>query len=226
LILTNAIYFKAAWDEPFKKERTKDEPFHLDAKQQPNVPMMHHSKMSLRYLETDQFQMVELPYKRGELSMVLIVPKAIDGIGAVEKALTSDTLGKMLDAMEYKSVILTIPKFKITAEFGLADTLKAMGMADAFDRKHADFSGMETAEQATTDRLFINQVVHKAFVDVNEDGTEAAAATAVVMVTSAAMQAHVPPPIEVTADRPFLFLIRHHSSATILFMGRLMDPRD
>jgi serpin B len=136
----------------------------------------------------------------------------------VESSLTTDALGKWTGGLERKKAKVTLPKFKMTSEFRLADVLKSMGMGDAFDVKKADFSGMATAEP-----LFISEVIHKAYVDVNEEGTEAAAATAVAMLAGSA-----PPkpeePVVFTADHPFVFLIRHNESGTVLFLGRVTNP--
>jgi serpin B len=225
LVLTNAIYFKAAWDEPFRREQTKTEPFHLDASRDVQTSMMHHGTSTLKYFATDQFQAVELPYKGGQLSMVLIVPAAVDGLATVQKELTGDELKQWLAKMENTRVVLTMPKFTMSRELVFDKELKSMGMVDAFDRYRADFSGMVTLKQAETRSPYISQVIHKAFVDVDEFGTEAAAATAVAVATATAMRGPAPPPVVVTADRPYLFLIRHRDSGVILFLGQLVDPR-
>jgi serpin B len=225
LVLTDAIYFKGAWDEPFRKEQTRQEAFHLDSNQDVQTSMMHHGTSSLKYLGTDRFQAVELPYKGGELSMVLIVPRTVDGLAAVEKEFTSESIAQRPAKLENQRVVLTMPKFTMTRALDLNVVLKGMGMVDAFDRHAADFSGMVTEKEMEARPPFISQVVHKAFVDVDEEGTEAAAATAVAVATATAMRGPSPPPMIVTADRPFLFLIRHRDSGVILFLGRLVDPR-
>jgi serpin B len=226
LVLTNAIYFKAAWEEPFSKHGTRDEPFHLDAAQTSPVPMMHRGQESLAYTDSDQYQAVALPYQGGELSMTLVVPKAVDGLSAVEKSLDAGALRRLQSSMQtnHQPVLVSMPKFKTTSEFRLSDQLRAMGMSDAFDPNRADFSGMVNPDQAKKEPpLVIGDVVHKAFVSVDEEGTEAAAATAVVMRAGAARQ--MQPPAVVTADRPFLFFISHRASGSILFLGRVADPR-
>jgi serpin B len=220
LVLTNAIYFKGDWAEKFKKEDTKDKPFHLGGGKDVKAPMMNATK-HYPYLDTADFQAVKLPYKGNELSMVVVLPKKVDGLANLEKQIApkmlSETLASWKQGGRFRSeeVVLTLPKFKMTREFGLGDVLAAMGMKDAFSASAADFSGMDGQKD-----LFISAVVHKAFVDVNEEGTEAAAATAVGVALSS-MPAE---PITFKADHPFLFLIRHEASGAILFMGRVADP--
>src|SRR5262249_50605688 len=155
-----------------------------------------------------------LPYEKNELSLIAFVPKTVDGLAEVEKGLTSARLEGWLKQRKPRMVSLELPKFKITAEFSLKKTLTDMGMPTAFDAKAADFTGMTTLEP-----LFIQEVIHKAYVDVHEKGTEAAAATAVLMFAGGIP----PPPIPVVADRPFCFLIRENRTGSILFIGRLAD---
>ena len=212
LVLTNAIYFKSNWAEKFEKDVTRDGPFKVSADKSVDVPMMHLTHR-FRYMENDELQMLEMPYSRNELSMVILLPKKADGLADIEKNLTAANIGK-----EAVSVQVTLPKFKITSAFGVGETLKAMGMTDAFDSKKADFSGMTEKE-----KLFISAVIHKAFVAVDEEGTEAAAATAVVM------DAGAPPRQEESkvfkADHPFAFMIRHNATGAILFTGRVANPK-
>ena len=160
-------------------------------------------------------QVLELPYVGNNLSMIVLLPRTIDGLSAIETALTVDnlTLWALLPTRK-REIRVTLPKCRMTSEFDLKQTLSDMGMFDAFTTK-ADFSGM-----TGTKELFISAVVHKAFVDVNEEGTEAAAATAVVMQ----LQSYSDPPPEFRADHPFLFLIRHNPSGSILFLGRVINP--
>ena len=213
LVLTNAIYFKASWDRPFSEKATKKEDFHLSADKKVNVDMMH-TVEDLAYLATDTFQMVALPYENQDLSMVVLVPKKVDGLPEVEKALA--TKGLAQGKLQTHRVTLALPKFKMTSEFKLADVLASMGMKLAFSDQ-ADFSGM-----ASRERLCIGQVLHKAFVDVHEKGTEAAAATAVVVVPTSAPKE--PPAANLRADRPFVFVIRENRTGAILFMGRVANP--
>jgi serpin B len=215
LVLTNAIYFKANWQDKFEKSATTDRPFNLAPGRSVQVPMMRQTR-SYGYFESPTLQAVELPYVMNRLSMVLLVPRQIDGLAAVEKELPAN-LATWLGGLKPRRVDLSLPRFKTTSSFSLSRELKAMGMTDAFDGGLADFSGMTTME-----KLFIGEVLHKAYVDVNEEGTEAAAATAVLMLGGAMPPRD--PPVVVTANRPFLFLIRHTASGSILFMGRLAKP--
>jgi serpin B len=214
LVLTNAIYFKSAWQSPFEKSATKDMPFHTAAAAAP-VPMMHDLGV-FGYLKGDGFQALDLTYRGGELSMTIFLPDERNGLAALEKKLSAENVAKWLAAIKPEDVDARVPRFKTTAQLSLAETLQAMGMRLAFSSA-ADFSGIAGGP------LQVSDVVHKAYVDVNEDGTEAAAATAVVMPTSARPEPATPKVF--LADHPFVYLIRHRSSGAILFLGRLMDPR-
>ena len=215
LVLVNAVYFKGDWKVPFKEDRTKDAPFHTSADQDVTVPLMHQTE-HFGYMSNGDLQVLELPYAGEALSMVVLLPREAGGLGAFEKTLTPENLGKWLKSVRRKEVEVHLPRFTMTIRYELAKTLAAMGMPLAFDAMKADFSGMTTAE-----RLCISEVIHKAFVDVNEKGTEAAAATAVIMEGIKAVPA--PPPV-FRADHPFLFLIRDGKTGSILFMGRVADP--
>lgn len=211
LVLTNAIYFKGDWASQFEEEQTKLSPFTVRVDKKIDVPMMCQSG-DFKFMEEAGFQMLELPYVENELSMVVLLPKKMDGLAELEDSLTADNLKEWLGSLREQRVNVYLPKFKITSEFRLDKTLKSMGMTDAFSPE-ADFSGMT----GDTD-LFISAVLHKAFVDVNEEGTEAAAATGVVM------EMCVSPVLFFRADHPFIFLIRDTRSGSILFLGRLMNP--
>ena len=215
LVLTNAIYFKGDWVQPFDKQETREEDFAVSAQEKVKVPLMHQqSKMG--YAEAETFQMLEIPYAGGDLSMVVLLPKKVDGLPELEKTDALYKLDELWSKRKVREVNAYLPRFKLETSFGLNPTLKAMGMKRAFSRD-ADFSGISRAEA-----LYISAVLHKAFVDVNEEGTEAAAATGVVM---SAMAAEIPEPVPVfRADHPFLFLIRDTTSGSILFMGRLISP--
>jgi serpin B len=176
---------------------------------------MMNRKGKYAYAETPDLQMVELPYDGNDLSMIILLPRKLDGIGALESELTTAKLTQWTQSLNEHEIILSLPKFKLTWEIELKETLAAMGMSDAFSSGNADFSGMDGSRY-----LFISAVIHKAFVDVNEEGTEAAAATAVVVARSAA-----PAPVPVfRADHPFVFLIRDKHNGSILFLGRVTDP--
>ena len=217
LVLTNAIYFKGDWQAQFDKAQTKDEDFHVSAAQTIKAPLMHLTT-KLGYFNGGTFQAVDIPYKSGELSMVVLLPNDAAGLPALEQSLTADNAKQWLSQLRPGSkIVLTLPKFKMTQQFQLNGTLSAMGMAQAFDKSAADFSGMTGKRD-----LWISAAIHKAYIDVNEEGTEAAAATGIVMRSMA--MARQEPPIVFRADHPFLFLIRDDRSGAILFMGRVTDP--
>jgi serpin B len=219
LILTNAIYFKAAWANQFSKSQTESEDFHLSSTKSVKADLMHETKGG-QYFRGPDFQVIELPYLRNELSMIVLLPDSPDGLPALEKSLTAANLDKWINSLSYEEkIVVTVPRFKITQQFELSSALEALGMRQAFSAGAADFSGM------TGDKSFsISAAIHKAYIDVDEEGTEAAAATAVMMVGSAMRQGPPPPPIVFRADHPFIFLIRDNSTGAILFLGRLTDP--
>jgi len=213
LVLTNAIYFNAAWQHPFNEDMTEDGPFYLLDGGQVTVPMMRQTK-SFGYAQGDGYQVVELPYDGRELSMVILLPQP-GQFERFEGSLDAQWVNAIVEELEPGRVALTMPRFEFESAFSLNEILAAIGMPVAFSGG-ADFSGMT----GNTD-LFISHVVHKAFVCVDEAGTEAAAATAVVMKLTAAPGT---PPVQVTVDRPFVFLIRDIETGTILFVGRIVDP--
>jgi serpin B len=215
LVLTNAIYFKGDWASPFAKEQTMDRPFTLAHDETVDVPLMIQTSR-FPYAETDDLQVLEMPYKGNELSMVILLPRKADGLTQVEQGLTMEAIAAWLASLHTREVAVTMPRFKLTGQFSLADTLKSMGMADAFSGR-ADFSGMTGRRDLT-----ISAVVHKAFVAVDEKGTEAAAATGAVMSLTSVIRPTQP--VVFRADHPFVFLIRDKVSGGILFLGRLIDP--
>ncbi|MFN2292466.1 MAG: serpin family protein [Anaerolineae bacterium] len=212
LVLTNAIYFNAAWAEPFEPDMTENGPFYLLDGDAVNVPLMRQTS-SLPYYAGEGYQAVELPYDGRELSMVILLPEQ-GGLEAFEDSLDAEQVAAIIENLGHEQVALAMPRFEFDAEFSLKDSLSALGMPQAFSEA-ADFSGMTGNRE-----LFISEVVHKAFVSVDEAGTEAAAATAVVMKLGAAPAE----PIQVTLDHPFLFLIRDVQTGTVLFLGRVVDP--
>jgi serpin B len=215
LVLTNAIYFKGNWASQFKEDRTKPAPFTLINGSRINVPMMNQTEQ-FPYLETVDFQALELPYVDNELSMIIFLPRRFDGLKEFEKTLTTENISNWLSKLRKREVIVSVPKFKMTSQFAMAPVLKSMGMTDAFRPNVADFSGMNGKRD-----LFISAVIHKAYVDVDEEGTEAAAATGVEMTVTS-----VPSRMPVfRADHPFLFLIRDNNTGSILFIGRLTNPK-
>jgi serpin B len=210
LVLANAIYFKGDWVTKFDPQRTQDAPFQISATDQVVVPMMQQFGR-FAFAAADELDLLELPYAGERLSMVLLLPKKVDGLPALEQSLSRENLDQWLGRLRQQSVRVSLPRFTLGSRFDLTRTLAAMGMPDAFSGA-ADFSGMTGRQD-----LFIGLVVHEAKVVVNEEGTEAAAATAVKMKRGA-------PPPSFTADHPFLFLIRDKQTGTILFMGRVVNP--
>ncbi|MBN2127964.1 MAG: serpin family protein [Sedimentisphaerales bacterium] len=215
LVLTNAIYFKGNWASQFEKDRTREAPFTLRDGEKVQVPMMN-QRARFGYAETDALQVLELPYVGEELSMVILLPRETDGIDALEGDLTAENLATWLGRIRKREVIVSVPRFKMTSKFGLASVLASMGMPLAFSR-NADFSGMTGKRD-----LFISAVIHQAYVDVNEEGTEAAAATGVVMKLTSMGPDRTP---VFRADHPFIFMIRDAKSGSILFLGRVLNPK-
>jgi serpin B len=215
LILTNAIYFKALWASPFLAQLTKPDDFYASASEKVRVDMMHHSGR-FRYAEDGNAQTLELPYQGGNLAMVIVLPRSKDGLSQLEGSLSLAKLEGLLKSLAPSRVEVSVPRFKLTAECELKGALSALGMPAAFDPGQADFSGMTGKRE-----LAISAVVHKAFVEVDEKGTEAAAATGVIMARASVALA--PPPV-FRADHPFLFLIRDNRNGSILFLGRLVRP--
>jgi len=212
-VLTNAIYFNAVWECPFEEDRTADGLFYLLDGGQVTVPMMKQTE-SFGYTEGEGYQAVELLYDSGELSMVILLPEA-GNFEAFEEGLQAQQVDAIISDLQDTKVTLTMPKFEFDSEFSLKDTLAEMGMPIAFSSA-ADFSGMTGNTE-----LFISDVFHKAFVSVDESGTEAAAATAVIgKLTAVPGESSV----KVNLDRPFIFLIRDIDTGAILFVGRVMNP--
>ncbi|MFO0527040.1 MAG: serpin family protein [Planctomycetota bacterium] len=216
LVLTNAIYFKADWRDEFNKKLTQEQPFRCADGKQVTLPLMNLEK-SFPYAEDELAQVIDLPYKSGGLSMVVILPKDKGGLSELEQQLTNERLSGWMKQLEPQSTMVFFPKFKLETQFSLAAALKKLGMPRAFDSR-AEFGGMSTEAP-----LNISDVVHKAFVEVDEQGTEAAAATGVIMATRAAPIQREPKVFR--ADHPFLFLIRHRESGAVLFAGRLSQPK-
>jgi serpin B len=212
LVLTNAIYFNAAWAMPFEKALTTDEIFTLLDGEQVSVPMMRQTE-SLPYTSGDGYQAVLLPYDAEGLAMVILLPDE-GRFEAFEGSLDGARLAEIEAGLGRQQVALSMPRFEFESQFRLSRALASLGMEEAFTAA-ADFSGMTGSRD-----LFISEVVHKAFVSVDEEGTEAAAATAVIMdLTSAPAEV-----VEMTVDRPFLFLIRDVHTGALLFLGRVVDP--
>jgi len=216
LILSNAIYFKGLWLTQFDVEDTLNRDFEITQGDIVQVPTMvlTDSEESFNYGETDDLQILELPYKGDAVSMVIILPKE-NNILSVEQMLSNENLSTWMDSMYPTDVDIYLPKFTFETEYNLKEMLIAMGMDIAFSF-NADFSGMNGYGG-----LFIEKVLHKAFIEVNEEGTEAAAATTVHMLESAIPDS----PKVFDADHPFLYLIQHKETGTILFMGKVVNPQ-
>lgn len=215
LVLTSAIYFKGDWTTPFDPRRTQKLPFHVSANRKVDALLMYR-KDHFGFKESKELKVLELPYgKDRRLSMLVLLPQKNDGLPAVEKALSVKKLNEWTSGLRNVDVKVWLPKFRTTSQFELGRALQSLGMQTAFDPARADFTGMSSHE-----RLFLSAVIHKAFVDVNEKGTEAAAATGAIG-TKASLPVNQP---EFRADHPFLFLIRDNRSGGILFLGRLSDP--
>lgn len=223
LVLVNAVYLKADWQEQFEKDFTRDATFRLNKRETQTVKMMwHSSKFKLRQIKEVSCQVIELPYKRKELSMLIFLPSDIEdsttGLEKLEKQLTYENFMEWTrpDQMVLHQVDLKLPRFRIEENFELNEVLKHMGMKDAFDQSKCDFSGM-----CPTKDLTLSKAVHRAFVDVNEAGTEAAAATFVLMGLGSSKG----PQASFIADHPFLFFIRHNATRVVLFAGRFCSEK-
>ncbi|KAK7881251.1 hypothetical protein WMY93_029660 [Mugilogobius chulae] len=223
LVLVNAIYFKGKWDKQFNESATRDHDFRINKSQTKKVKMMHlKSKFPLTYIGDISCQVIALPYKGNELSMLIFLPTDIEdgttGLEKLEKQLTYENFAEWTrpDMMDEVEVQVGLPRFKLEETCDMKNILMSMGMVDAFDLAASDFSGMSPAND-----LVVSKVVHKAFVEVNEEGTEAAAATAVVMMLRCAPMIR---PAAFIADHPFLFFIRHNKTKAILFAGRYCSP--
>lgn len=223
LVLTNAIYFKGSWLKQFDKKDTKEEGFRISPANKIKAQMMRLSgqKTNFNYGETDSLQILELPYEGNDLSMLVLLPRE-DDLKAIEESLNSEKLSEWKNLLRSEEVNVYLPKFKFETKYFMARDFREMGMPAAFTPGidfggEADFSGMTGNKN-----LNIDEVVHQAFIDVNEEGTEAAAATAVFMAPGSIS---IPKPIKIfRADHPFIFLIQDRESGNILFVGRVNNP--
>lgn len=212
LILTNAVYFKGEWKNQFKKNNNQKSKFYTEKGEKSNVVMMH-KKASYGYMENEKFQFLEMPYKGNDVSMFVLLPKEKNGLKDIE--ISMELINSSIDGLQNQDVRVFFPKFKQNLSYELRKLMSRLGMVDAFTKK-ADFSKM-----TGTKELYISAIIHKTFIDINETGTEAAAATAVVMRMKSAMPVECP---EFRADHPFFYFIRENSSGAILFAGKLSDP--
>ena len=220
LVLVNAIYFKADWASPFEREATWPGPFYLTSTRKKDVPMMH-DKGRLRFAALDTVRVIELPYEGKDASMVFLLPEAVDGLAALEQSLTAEALDRWTDALKRQRVYLTLPRFAIepASPMSLRDTFRALGMRLAFDPMKADLTGIANPKHAR-DRLYLHDVVHKAFVNVHEQGTEAGAGASTILMAGGKL----PEPEVFCADHPFLFVLRDTETGMILFIGRVTEP--
>ncbi len=216
LVLTNAIYFKGTWKEKFQEAQTKNEDFHLTAEQKKAMPFMHQTS-SFLYAQSDDFQMLSMPYSGDQLSFVALLPKEGSALGTLE----FDSYQALAKKLAKTRVQVAMPKFRANSSMEMKEVLSNLGMPIAFDPDKANFQGMRPLQPS--ENLFLSKVVHQAVVDINEEGTEAAAATGVV--TAVRMTSLMPhKPIVVRLDRPFAYMIVHQKTGTILFMGRFQGP--
>jgi len=225
LVLTNALYFKAPWERPFDQAATAELPFHIQGGAPQAVPTMR-KQFSLPYAKYDGFTAVALPYAGRDLQFLILLPDVPDGLAALENTITPELLAGC-STMSSQLVALELPKFKLqppTLPLGAA--LQALGLKTAFDQPRGSANFDRMAPRKPDDYLFIGEVFHMTFLALDEEGTEAAAATAVAMLTLSAVEQGSPPqPIVVKVDRPFLFAIQHCGSGACLFLGRVTDPR-
>lgn len=219
LVLVNAIYMKAAWQYQFDVAATRPQTFHLPGENL-TVEMMHQTQ-HYKYAEGDGYQVLELPYAGTSMSMDIFLPRA-GAFDAFEEGLSAETTAAILDKLRTCEVSLSLPRFKVEQEMELSEVLKSLGMPDAFDPDAADFSGIHDSS-LDGEYLAIGCVRHKAWIEVKEDGAEAAAATAVGMVATSCVGWNPPPPVPFTADRPFIYMIRDTATGSTLFMGRVSD---
>jgi serpin B len=226
-VLANAAYFKAFWQYPFDKKATEDGTFHLNALKAVQVAMMHDSDR-FALIKGNGYKAIRLPYRSddGRLGMIVLLPDAINGLAPLIAGLGPDQLAALivdLNAADVADVRLQMPRFHADFQASLAEALQKAGMATAFDRQKADFRGMTGAPPAP--QVAIGDVIHSAVIDVNEESSEAAAATVVPMAATAMAQQYEPVPVPFIVDRPFLFFITDQQTGAVLFQGRILDPR-
>ena len=218
LVLTNAIYFKGDWASQFEKELTQKRPFYVEQGKVVDVQMMSREGDFLYTEPNEKLQILEIPYQGDDLSMVILLPRK--GLEGLEADMSSKTLNDWLSMLDEEKVSVFLPRFKFQSKYYLGKILTSMGMREAFDDRRADFSGITVKKE-----LYISKVIHQADIEVNEEGTEAAAATAVIMSVPKSMSPS-PRPVIFRADHPFIFFIRHRPTNTILFIGRVMNPNE
>ncbi len=215
MVITNAVYFKGKWGLEFNPNNTVERPFWIDKNNSVTVPMMREPASVYNYAETDSIQALELSYLGGDISMIILLPKEKDGLQSLEQSVDRRMFDSVKNSMTQEPLTVQMPKFDFETKYDLIDPLKGLGIRDAFDKSNADFRGI------TDDQIYLDKAVHKAFVNVNEEGTEAAAITALVgRFTSGPPE----PVAEFVADHPFMFVIQEKDTGEFLFIGRVMDP--
>jgi len=214
LVLTNAIYFNGGWMFPFDKAATSPSLFHISTQESTKTDFMHQTR-SYPYYEDEEIQAICLPYKNNRMVMMVILPKSIEGWRMISQVINYERIDLVLSGMGTKEVQLALPKFRSEFQINLRQELTSMGMGTAFSRQ-ADLSGM-TGEK----NLFVDEVIHKAFIEVNETGTEAAAATAAIIGLKSSLRDD---PVRFNADHPFVFFLLDRQTGCIIFTGRLVKP--
>lgn len=215
MVITNAVYFKGKWSSQFSPEKTTDKPFWTGKNNSVIIPMMREPADVYNYLETDKIQALELNYLGGNISMVVLLPKDRDGIESLEQLMNKNKFDSIKNSMTKQPLTVEMPKFEFETEYDLISPLEHLGLHDAFDEDMADFQGI------TDEQIYLAQAKHKAFVNVDEEGTEAAAITALVFEFTSGP----PEPVnEFIADHPFMFIIQEKETGEILFIGRLVSP--
>ncbi|CAD5935634.1 Serpin B6 [Planktothrix tepida] len=212
LVLVNAVYFKGSWANPFDRDGTETKPFWLTSDREIPVPMMNITGQ-FNYAQTEEVQVLELPYRGNNFSMMILLPRERNGLMELEKNLSLNNLYQWIQPMYTQQVEVSLPRFEINFKSELSNTLAQMGVTDAFDENKANFSGMDGREHW----LYIKNVFHQACIEVNEEGSEATAATAVQI------EARCLPP-SFNANHPFIFLISENNTGNIVFLGRLVNP--
>jgi serpin B len=221
LVITNAIWFKGTWEKTFDKKQTRDAAFHVDATTKVDVPTMHQTSV-FGFASVPGAKVLEMPYGKSDLAMDVVLPDDPNGLSKIEEKLTSGTFATWTSSLAKRKVVVAFPKVTFTWGGSVKPELKALGMKTAFTPSGADFTGI-AAPAAAGGSLYVSDVFHKAFVAIDEEGTEAAAATAVIIARESA--AIEPPPVRFEADHPFVFVIRDVKRGRILFMGRVTNPK-
>ncbi|MEN3044797.1 MAG: serpin family protein [Candidatus Hydrothermales bacterium] len=212
-VITNAVYFKGNWFKKFDEKNTREEDFYITKENKIKVQMMRMEKEMFKYFEDDKLQALEIPYEGEEIFIVIFLPKLSD-INSIDEYLNYEKFKEIKEKMKIEEVDIYLPKFKTETNYLLKSTLFEMGIKDAFSEINADFSGISGKRD-----LFISDAYHKAFVEINEEGTEAAAATGIVMEKTAIRERKI-----FKVDRPFVFLIYNKKIQSILFFGRIINP--